>query len=106
MESWDPDAPMNKTAPDASMAAKGGKKKEEVSPVFPPPPYAGCLISLLLHPRFDWVETQEQIIDPLSARCFSCPRIGPLSLLGLKRMSRNQLVAHELVPFLYWGGNA
>jgi len=26
MESWDPDAPMNKTAPDASMAAKGGKK--------------------------------------------------------------------------------
>ena len=103
MESWDPDAPMNKTAPDASMAAKGGKKERGISRI---PPDTGCLISLLLHPRFDWVETQEQIIDPLSARCFSCPRIGPLSLLGLKRMSRNQLVAHELVPFLYWGGNA
>jgi len=35
MESWDPDAPMNKTALDASMALRAAKKKE-VSPVSPP----------------------------------------------------------------------
>jgi len=51
MESWDPDAPMNKTALDASMAAKGGKKERGISRI---PPDTGCLISLLLHPRFDW----------------------------------------------------
>jgi len=38
MESWDPDAPMNKTAPDASMAAKGGKKRKRYLPYSPLPP--------------------------------------------------------------------
>jgi len=37
MESWDPDAPMNKTAPDASMAAKGGKKGRGISRIPPSP---------------------------------------------------------------------
>ena len=59
MESWDPDAPMNKTALDASMAAKGGKKERGISRI----------------QDSTGVETQEQIIDPLSARCFSCPLI-------------------------------